>query len=261
LGAALAEGGKFRAVKTSDDALQGFATVKSGDLRLLLVNRGAAEKTIVLPQEAGEKRFSHTLNAEPEARLPISTRLVQSVPLAGRECEIPPYSVVLIAVEGALGLGAGDGQMANLFPPRPHLTLWYPPYAATQPRFDPAGEYVVETSHFKDKEFAVITMDLLSLGLEKGGSYTLDVVGQSSVDSGVAVKLPDASKGKDQFVPLGTHQMPLRFDFTYEPLVNDGQLKLVITREAIERGAKFSFRQFRLSKWTQRDGVLPLRVK
>ena len=95
-------------------------------------------------------------------------------------------------------------------------------------------------------------MDLLSLDLEKGGAYTLDLEARCQPNAGLAVKLPGASKGKDAFVPLGPNAMPLRFDFTYDPAVNDGQIKFVITREAIIPGAKISFKEFRLSKWTAR---------
>lgn len=256
LGAAFADGGTFRSITFADESLRGFATGKTGDLRVFVVNCGAAERTIQLPLDAGEHRFEHVLTAKPEERLPISARLVKSARLAGRACTLPPYSVVLVADEDALGLVTSRAQ-PNLFPPRPHLTLWYPPYAATQPRLDPAGMYAVETSQFKDKEFAVVTMDLLSLDLEKGGAYTLDLEARCQPDAGLGVKLPDASKGKDAFVPLGPNAMPMRFDFTYDPAVNDGQIKFVLTRDAIGQGAQFTFQQFRLSKWPGRSESQP----
>ncbi len=115
--------------------------------------------------------------------------------------------------------------------------------------------YRVATSQFKEKEFAVITMDLVSLGLEKSGAYTLDLTARSQPDSGLAVKLPDASQHKDVFVPLGINAMPLRFDFSYDRAFNDGQIKFVLTRDAIGRGAEFTFKDFRLSKWTPRGQV------
>ena len=254
LGGAFADGGKLRPLTFTDEALRGFATGRDGDWRLFVLNRSAAERTISLPPEVGERRFRHLLAARPEERLPLSTPLVKSTPLAGRVCQLPPYSIVLVAGEDAPDSPAARAQ-ANLFPPRPHLTLWYPPYAAAQPQLDPSGLYLVKTSQFKEKEFAVITMDLVSLGLEQGGAYTLDLTARSQPDSGLAVKLPDASQRKDLFVPLGTNALPLRFDFAYDRALNDGQIKFVLTRDAIGRGAEFTFEDFRLSKWTPRGQV------
>lgn len=102
-----------------------------------------------------------------------------------RVIRVPGHSVMLVGGAGALESKGGAAAAANLFPPTPHLTLWYEPHAATQPRFDPACVYALDTKQFQGKEFAVVSMNLASLGLEKGASLTLDMAAASSAGGGL----------------------------------------------------------------------------
>jgi hypothetical protein len=228
-----------------------LVTGGDNERHVFLLNRGAEAKTITLPTSMGADRHLHLLTAAPEQKLPLSTPLIKSSTVTGSEVVLPAYSIALIA--GAETLAMATDAAANLFPPRPHLMLWYPPHAATQPAFDPQGTYAIDLTPMAGKDFAVITVDLVSLGLEQGGAYTLDFTAQGSAEAGLAVKLPDVAQTKDRYLPLKPVALPQRLDFAYDPAVNEGQLKLVIPKDTIAAGGIVTLGGFQLSKW-ERSG-------
>jgi hypothetical protein len=247
IGAAFASGGSLHPVAFADDSVRGFVSGGENERRVFLLNRGAEAKTITLPADMGADRHLHLLPAAPELKLPLSRPLIKSSTVTGSEVVLPAHSIALIA--GAEALAIATDAAANLFPPRPHLTLWYPPHAATQPAFDPHGDCAIDLKPMAGKDFAVITMDLVSLGLEKDGAYTLDFTAQGSAEAGLVVKLPDVAQTKDRYLPLKPTALPQRLDFAYDPAVNEGQLKLVIPKDTIAAGGKVTLGGFRLSKW------------
>ena len=138
LGTAFADATELRpvAVAADGDEVYGFAAAAGDDLRLLLVNRGGADRAVTLPPELPATAERLTIRCAPDATLPLSTPLAERSAVDGKGTVLPAYSITLFAAPATLD--AEPPQIAggeNLFPRRPDLEFWYAPYAAVQPRF------------------------------------------------------------------------------------------------------------------------------
>mgnify|MGYP001545338360 CR=1 FL=1 len=138
----------------------------------------------------------------------------------------------------------------NLFPRRPHLTLWYAPYARQQPRFDEHGVYTVDLASLRGTKVAVVTMNLSALKLQAGDHYQLSFEGKAEEATGLVVKLPESDTGDDggpsngNFVSLGGNYRRLQFAFKYDPETNGGAISFVFPESTIGDGKSISFRSF-----------------
>ena len=236
--------------------LRGFATVGAGGARLFLLNRGAADRTLTLPAGTPGDVVRLTIACPPTASLPTSTPLATRSPVSGGAVILPGHSISLVgpaSVLDAAGLTGGAARAdagENLFPRRPHLTLWHPPFARTQPRFTPEGVYAVDTAALRDVELAVVTMDLSALGLKRGGRYELEFEANAEPAGGLVVKLPEAAgragESESTFAVLSRGFTRHRFRFTHDPGSNDGAVKFVLPRDVLRKAERVSFRGFRV---------------
>ena len=250
LGTAFAGSDRFRPVEfpagPGADGLVGFATEGADGVRLFVLNRGAAAREVALPAEFRGELLRATIACPLAGKLPLSTPLVESFPVAGGRVTLPPESVSLVGPRATLEFRPKPDDAANLFPRRPHLTLWYPPYADVQPRFDLAGVYAIETERFRDKPLAVLKLDTSALGLAPGGRYRLDFEAEAEPEGGVVVKLPDAGQADAAYVPLQRRFGPQRFTFRYDPQANGDEVAIVFTQETIAATRRIAFRDFRI---------------
>lgn len=126
--------------------LRGFATEGDGGLRLLLLNRGDTGCAVVLPENMTGSVAALTIATEPDASLPISAGIAHRIDVKEGSITLPPYSVTLVAPQAVVQSAerVEIKKSANLFPTRPHLTLWYTPYARNPPRVAPDGSHTVD---------------------------------------------------------------------------------------------------------------------
>ena len=251
LGTAFADAEEFRpvTVAASGDDLYGFAAATGGDVRLLLVNRGPADRFVALPAGLPANAERLTIRCPPEADLPTSTPLAERSAVDGGSAALPGYSITLFAAPAALD--AEPPQVAggeNLFPRRPDLEFWYPPYAAAQPRFDAEGVYSIETASLRGKEVAVLKMDLAGLKLEPGADYTVAFEARADPAGGLVVKAPVAGEPAPAttFLVLGGAFVPHRVTFAYDPAANGGAVSFVLPGETLTQADRVAFRAFRI---------------
>ena len=214
-------------------------------MRLFLANRGTVGRTVTLPAGVAAGAVRHAIDCPPEAALAKNTTLIGSTPLTSGTVTLPPYSVALIAPPDAFAPAAGsEPVVANLFPPRPHLTLWHEPYAATQPRFDPAGVYEIDLAPLREKPVVVVTMDLSHLNLTAGDAYALAFSARAEPDADVIVKTP--GDGGGGFVPLTGEFAPRRAAFRFDSAANGGNVTFVLPKETLAKAGRVAFRDFLL---------------
>ena len=251
LGTAFADATELRTVSVAADGddLYGFAAADGGDVRLLLVNRGDAARTVALPVELPATAERLTIRCEPDATLPRSTPLAERSPVGGTDAVLPAYSITLFAAPAALD--AEPPQTAggeNLFPRRPHLEFWHPPYAAAQPRFDISGEYAIDLAPLRDKEVAVLKMDLAGLTLTPGADYAVSFEARADPAGGVIVKVPVAGEpaSASTFLQFGDAFTPHRLTFAYDPAANGGAVSFVFPAETLRGAGNVVFRDFKI---------------
>ena len=229
----------------ADGDVIGFGTSGEQGVRLFLANRGATVRSFPVPADLPAGAVRHTLRCPPDTELPTDAPLIEPVPLAGGSVTLPPHSVCLLAEADALEVDVPAPAAANLFPPRPHLTLWHEPSAAAQPRFDAAGVYELNLSGLTEKAVAVVTMDLSHLSLRPGAAYALTFEARADPAAGLIADGPDAAEGT--FLPLLPDFAPHRLSFTFDPAANGGNVTLVLPRETLAGGGRVALRGFRLA--------------
>ena len=251
LGMAFADATELRPVTAAaeGDDLYGFAAANGGDVRLLLVNRGDADRTVALPADlhAGTERL--TIRCDPQAKLPTSTPLAERSAVPFGEALLPAYSITLFAAPETLD--AEPPQTAggeNLFPRRPDLEFWYPPYAAAQPRFDVDGHYAIDLAQLRGKEVAVLKMDLAGLKLTPGDEYAVSCEARADPAGGVIVKTPvtGESASATTFLQLGDAFTPHRLTFAFDPAANGGAVSFVFPAETLKGTNSVVFRGFKI---------------
>ncbi len=223
----------------SDDSLYGFTTKGLEGERTFLVNRGEKPAELTLPATSQAGRSLFLIECPPDRKLPPGEKILTTSAFEGNALALPPYSIALVAAPSTMA--TKDPDAANLFPRRPDLQLWYPPYAAQQPRFDANGIYTVETSAFKDKETAVVKMDLTGLGLEEGKEYTVAFDIKSDPASELVITWP----GGKNFLPTVADFQRQNFTFPHDPAA--ANLDIVFLQPSIAAGVKFSFKDFAIT--------------
>ena len=247
LGAALDGAGALRPADFGADDLFGFAVDHDSGPCLFVVHRGGAGRALTLPAEFASS-LVRTIACPPEQALPTSVPLATTASLAGAVAELPAYSISLVAPAAVLERRPGATADANLFPRRPHLTLWHEPFALPQPRFDLEGVYAIDTTAFRDKPVAVVKMALAPLGLAAGTTVRLDFAVRSTAGGALVVKLPQpAAAGDAAFLPLTAGFVRHRLRFAYDPAAGDGDVTFVLPAETLAPGGAISFRDFAIA--------------
>lgn len=227
--------------------LRGFATEGEGGLRLLLLNRGDTGRAVVLPENATGSVAALTIATTPDASLPVSEGIARRIHVEEGILTLPPYSVSLLAPQTVVQSAqrVDIKKSANLFPSRPHLTLWYAPYARNPPRVAPDGSYTVDLDKLADKGTVVITMSLSGLSPTKGAQLSLTFEGAASAGIGFNVQLPDSNTENSwtQMTPKMSKQI---FNFTYDPDVNKGDVSFVLTKQTLSKGGDLRLRNFQI---------------
>lgn len=163
----------------------------------------------------------------------------------GREYDLPAYSISVIGSDSLIEKATRVDRetSGNLFPVRPHLTLWYPPYARKQPRVSAEGVYEVDFSAFADKKSAVIKMDLSGIEPKEGKVYQVSFEVQAKSGLGFVARLPDAAAKEGTWLQLGPQFAKQNFEFVYSPEANDGELSFFFAENAVAAGAILTLRQ------------------
>ena len=149
------------------------------------------------PRAGGRGAARLTIDCRPERELPRSTPLAVLSAVKDSRVTLPAHSVSLIGVRRTLEIKPKSSEADNLFPRRPDLIALVPPYAGTQPRFDAEGVYTVDLGKFKEKELAVVKMNLASSKLEPEREYQVDFEARVDSEGGLIVKLPSAPAEAD----------------------------------------------------------------
>lgn len=255
LGATFAKADDLFPVKFSGDALLGFATRGAGGFRLFVINRGDTAENIQLPAEFSGVFHQRTLDCPPAAVLPGAPSLARTQEVNGTSVTFPPYSISLIASPPALAKPQFPGTAANRFPARPFFTLWYPPYAAQQPRVDSFGRYTLDFAQLKDKPMAVVKMDLQGLSLQARHTYALSFDVAATAGDSMVVHLPESvaaaatdeahGKPRSEWTPLAETPRRLRFVFRYDPNINEGEVSFFFDPHTVSRGGRCEFQNFK----------------
>lgn len=227
--------------------VRGFATEGDGGLRLLLLNRGDTERAVVLTNSVTGSVAALTIATTPDASLPVSEGIARRMDVNNGSVNLPPYSVTLIAPQAVVQSAqrVEIKKSANLFPARPHLSLWYAPYARNPPRVAPDGSYTVDIDKLADKETVVITMSLSGLTPKKGAQLSLTFEGAASAGIGFNVQLPDGST-ENSWTQMTPKMSKYVFNFTYEPEVNKGDVSFVLTKQTLAKGGDLQLQNFRI---------------
>ncbi len=223
----------------ADDSVYGFRTKGPEGDRTFLVNRGDSPAELTLPGSAPADSALFLIESTPERKFPLDGKIIRRSDFKGRELTLPPYSIALVAA--ASTMAAPDPEVANLFPRRPDLRLWYPPYASHQPTFDEKGIYTVDTSAFDHKDTAVLKMNLTGLDLVEGGEYTvaMDITSVPAAD--IVVSYP----GGKNFLPTTTAFQRQNLTFRHDPASTT--LDIVFLKSNISKGVKYSFKEFTIT--------------
>jgi hypothetical protein len=235
--------------------LRGFATEGADGPRLFLVNRGHAALGLTLPENINGQVTGLTIATEPGAVLPISTGIARPLDTTGNRVTLPPYSLTLIAsvgvIQGAMRVEVTKSK--NLFPSRPHLTLWYAPYARKQPRVSSEGSYTLDLTEMADKKTVVVQMDLSGTSPAAGARMRLSFDGSASQGIGFSVQLPDATQSDSPWIQLTPERTPQQLSFTFDPQINDGKLTFVLTENALAKGGNMVLQGFELVELTPKE--------
>lgn len=247
LGMAFHEADAFLPLTSTDQDIVGFATAGRDGIRLFLVNRNNAPRDVCLPKGLAVDAKRLTIECPPETGLPISTPLAKAFELDEGEVVLPAHTVSLVASKSHLAVADQTDGGECLFPARPHLTLWYPPYARQQPRVDASGTYTLDLAKLADKPMAVVKMQLAGLDLKPGERYRLAFEARADRHIALIVKLPEPTEGSSAApTPVGPPFRRFRFDFRYSPEENGGEISFFFTKEAIAKGPNVVLRKITL---------------
>ncbi|MEO8350487.1 MAG: hypothetical protein ABI680_02080, partial [Chthoniobacteraceae bacterium] len=249
LGSALAGAKQFRTASFGSEDLIGFATEGDDGVRLFAINRGTGPMELQLPPECIGELGRITLDCPPEAQLGAAATFTKQSNIDGGKVVLPAHSISLIGSPIALKQPASSDLAANLFPARPHLTLWYPPYASQQPRVAADGSYTLDLSELKDKPMLVVKLDLSGLHLPEGASCALSFDARAETDGSLIINLPEATgadgKNRSEWMQLGKVFRPVRLVFRPDAKVNNGEVSFFFDREQVAKGGQYFFRNFR----------------
>ncbi len=250
IGASLHQADGLRPLQSPTDKLRGFVTQKGDEIRWFLLNRGQSAIELSLPgktpSDNDENLVAVTIDCRVDRDLTGEEPLAVTRPISGSLVTLPAQSITAIGAAAAFRLPNGDDQSNNLFPRRPDLLFWYPPYATEQPRFDASGVYTMDLSRCRDKPMAVLKMNLASSGLQPGVQYAIQLEAKSDQNGGIAVRLPEAGTTDGIFWALGDDYSPKRFTFEFDASVNDGEVVFVFPEEIVSVGAVVTMRNFRI---------------
>lgn len=246
LGQAMHQADQVRSIHFGDDDLRGFAIHNPDHMRLLLINRSSGSREITLPNSIDGDYVGWTIDCPPEQKLREVPALIESLLLGKPTLTLPAYSINLVAPQRLLQRAAASGLDVNLFPRRPDLLWWYPPYAAQQPRFDADGIYTVDLAAIPEKDMAVLKMELASSRLSAGQEYLLEFESMSAGDGGLIINFPQANEKAETYTQLTDVFIARRYAFTFDPSQNKGEVTFVFTKDMISQGNKVSFRNFSL---------------
>ncbi len=247
LGIAFADADTLRRVTLTSDDLRGFATGHGDELCLFMLNRGDTNSDLTLSESFRGELRQTTLDCTPDRKLSPSTRWGVTQAIDKNVVTLPAHSISLIGPREALQFAPKTTDDDNLFPRRPDLLFWYPPYASEQPRFDASGVYAVDLGKCKDQSLAVVKMNLASSGLTEGRQYSIELEAKSSVDGGLIVKLPQAGTSDGRYSVLGREFGGLRYTFEFDPTSNDGEVAIVFPQDLIAKDSIIELRKFRIS--------------
>lgn len=240
----------FHSIATSPGAsVRAIATSGDDGFRILLLNRSDLESTVRLPEESSG-HSAIAITTDPTQKLPISESITAERKLEGTELSLPAYSVTLVAPPSRIQSASRKepSESGNLFPVRPHLTLWYPPYARSQPRVLADGSYRVDLEPLADKETVVIKMDLSGIAPEPGDRYAVSFLRQASRSLGLVAQVPDRTKAEGKWIQLLPKPENTRLEFTFDPESNDGNVTLLLSQNALAGGGSMTLKDFRLVK-------------
>ena len=267
LGTTFADADSLRPIEFATDDLRGFATQHESDIRLFVLNRGEKSRDVTLPElvdlakdpsATGSLAKSTTdndrsllrllIDCQPDRKLPLSTPLTQAAMVTDKTATLPAYSISLIGRRETLQFEPKSTENDNLFPRRPDLLFWYPPYASEQPRFDADGVYTVDLGKCAGKELAVVKMNLAASKLETGREYTVQFEAKASGDdSGLIFKLPQKGQEDGLYSVLARDFSPQRYTFKFDAATNDGEVTFVFLEEVIAKGPTIALRNFRIA--------------
>ena len=167
----------------------------------LLINRGDVPIDVQLPRSIDRARQVVTLDCTPERRrISASDNPLQQQPYESQVITLPAFSIVAIIERPLRPSSAGllSKRGPNLLMPLPHLTLWYPPYARQQPRFDSDGVYTVDLTEINSDQLAVIKLNLAGLPIDRKFPIVVryEAAAIDGEGIGFVVKLP--SSGPDE---------------------------------------------------------------
>ncbi len=220
----------------TDDSIYGFNTKGPEGVRSFLVNRSDKPVELTLPGTADATRALFLIESPPERQFSLNEEIIKRSDFSGPELVLPPYSIALVAADSTMA--TPDPEVANLFARRPDLQLWYPPYASQQPSFDDKGIYTVDTSTFKDKETAILKMNLESLHLDQGMEYTVSLDISSEPAADIVISYPGE---KDFLLTTPTSQ---RQNLTFKIDSTTPNFDFVFLKPNISAGVKYSFQNF-----------------
>ena len=251
LGTVFDEAATLRPIEFTTQYLRGFATQRDDELQLFLLNRGAKELDISLTElqkdHIKKQLLQLTIDCQPDRKLPITASLANETIISGSSITLPAYSISLIGSRERLKQKLPPIPNDNLFPRRPDLLFWYPPYASEQPRFDTDGVYAIDLAKCADKEMAVLKMDLASSKLQQDQLYTIQFEARANDDGGLIVKLPQKNQSEGLYSLLSRDFSPLRYSFKFDAAANAGQVTFVFLEDMISKHINIEFRNFEIS--------------
>ena len=258
IGAAWSDADKFLPLNTvASDALLGFATQGADGVRWLLINRGSDPVEARLSAGAEGELAGLVIAVEPTASLPQSRNIARGLRVVDRVVTLPGYSISLIGSPELIGQATRVDlvESGNLFPVRPHLTLWYAPFARRQPRVGPDGSYTLKLAELAGKKSAVVKMNCADLGLRPGRRYTVRFNARSTEGAGVVVKLPDAGNADGEWLQLSPRSESFRVSFDYSLATNEGNVSFFLTESALAKGGELVLSDFNLVSVTTRGNA------
>ncbi|GAB6164714.1 hypothetical protein JCM19992_07140 [Thermostilla marina] len=246
LGATIGDADRFVPVEFSSTALCGFAVRADEALRLFVVHRGGEPLLLHLPPELGDAAVT-CLRCSAEAVLPTDVSRLESARAAGDYLLVPAESILAVGVS----CPPDDAHTArNLFPHRPTLQLWYPPYAKEQPRFDADGVYRLDTTKLQDAKPVVLTIDLQSLELEKETRYALTFQARCDPAAGIVVNVPrePSAEAAGRFFSLNDRFQPISVGFSIPEHADTQAVSIVFPDSTLARKPTIEFRDFSLTR-------------
>ena len=262
------DAGILRPVKFEDDDLLGFATQQNEELRLFVLNRGDTEQTLRIPPEMANQYMQVILDCRVRPKFPNSTPTMRMASIkdiavrdnavqdnAGRDnagqdiaVRVPPHSINLFARQSTIMAIAKLADRKNLLPQLPTLSLWYPPHAKLQPKFNSESIYPVDLRQCQGCSLAIVKLQITSLQLSQNRKFMLEFEAKSSTGGGISVKLPGVEKIKENYVRLNQNFSPSRHYFELAGDEENAAIEFLFTKEAIDSAGLIEFRGFHLTE-------------